>query len=54
MHKIHPVWVDNNLIDETRKFKDGSYVQVEFAQQLPLMNRGDIVRDLRDEVEAGS
>jgi hypothetical protein len=53
MHNIHPAWVKSRLIDETRLFSQGCRVMVEFPQQLPQVRRGDLVRDLRDEVEAG-
>lgn len=53
MHKIHPAWVASGVLDETRTFSPNAYVSVEFAQQLPMIKRGDLVRDLRDEVEAG-
>jgi len=53
MHNIHPAWVSSGLINETRLFSPNARVLVEFPQQLPQIRRGDMVRDLRDEVEAG-
>jgi len=53
MHKIHPAWVSSGMLNETRLFSPNAYVTVDFAPQLPLQKRGELVRDLIEEVNAG-
>lgn len=50
---MHPHWIKTEAIDEKRSWTSGAVVKTDFHQQLPLLNRGDIVRDLRDEVISG-
>lgn len=49
---MHPYWVKNQLIENRAMFTPSAEVVVRFAEQLPLLSRGDLVRDLKDEVEA--
>ena len=53
MHKIHPVWVDQGLIDETRKFSPDAKVSVTFPEQLPELQRGELAKALAFEVDEG-
>ena len=53
MHNIHPQWVAQGLIDQTMLFSQNARISVEFPPQIPLQSRGDLVRDLMAEVEAG-
>lgn len=54
-HKIHPVWVQKNMIHQDFKslFSSNLKVEVNFHEQLPLLRRGQLVADLKTEVEAG-
>ena len=53
IHKIHPVWVQQGLIDETRLFSSNAKVNVTFPEQLPQLRRGEMVSALTSEVDAG-
>ena len=53
MDRMHPYWVSNGLIENTAMFTPGAQVEVNFAEQLPLLRRGTLVADLKVEVEAG-
>jgi hypothetical protein len=53
MHSVHPYWVSQRAIRETRTFSTNARVEVSFPEQLPTMRRGQIVADLKTEVEAG-
>ena len=53
MHNVHPHWVESDAIDEKRMFSPNARVEVSFPEQLPTMRRGQIVSDLKTEVEAG-
>jgi hypothetical protein len=50
---MYPVWVKAQMIETRTLFVSGAKVHTDFPMQLPLTGRGQVVRDLRDEVEAG-
>lgn len=50
---MHNEWVDRRLIDQTAKFSPNAKVVTKFVPQLPLISRGQLVADLKSEVEAG-
>jgi len=49
----HPYWVDNNLIDNNQLLNENVKVETIFAEQVPVYRRGELVRDLNEEVNAG-
>jgi hypothetical protein len=53
MHSVHPYWVNQRMIDTSQLFSANARVEVSFPEQLPTMRRGQIVNDLKTEVEAG-
>lgn len=50
---MHPYWKSAGMIDQSLDFSKGMSVVTNFAPQLPLLNRGQIVEDLGKEVTAG-
>lgn len=46
-------WVSTKQIENTKKFTEAFEVSTKFTTQLPMQTRGQVVRDLRDEVAAG-
>ncbi len=50
---MHPMWRKQGVIDSTLDWSPGVEVRTDFSEQLPLLNRGDIVADLKLEMEAG-
>lgn len=50
---MHPMWRKRDMIDTTLDFSMSAEVTTNFAPQLPLLNRGDLVDDLKKEVDAG-
>lgn len=50
---LHPFWRSTDQIDTRLDFSSGVQVETNFAPQLPLVNRGQIVDDLKKEVDAG-
>ena len=53
MHKMHPYWVANNMVERRELFSPGATVEVNFAEQIPFVKRGEIVTTLKAEMEAG-
>lgn len=53
IEKMHPVWRSQNVIDTALDFSKGVSIQTNFCPQLPLVNRGEVVKDLDTEVKAG-
>jgi len=53
MHNVHPYWVSQNSIEMSQLFSPNARVEVTFPEQLPMLRRGQIVNDLKTEVEAG-
>lgn len=50
---MHPYWVATGMVDNRALFSPGASVVTNFAVQLPMQTRGQVVRDLRDEYAAG-
>lgn len=53
INNLHPFWVRTGAIDTRQLFPIDSKVIVNFAEQVPMLKRGDMVRDLQAEVNAG-
>lgn len=53
INHMHPVWRAQNAIENRLDFTSGVEIKTLFHEQLPLLNRGDVVRDLKAEVDAG-
>lgn len=53
MTRLHPYWLSNGSIDPMPLFSPAAWVNTSFTEQIPLFNRGDVIRNLKDEVEAG-
>lgn len=53
INHMHPVWLSKGEIDENIGWSDGVKVITNFHEQLPLLNRGQLVGDLKAEVDAG-
>ncbi len=53
LNYMHPYWVSTGQIENNQLFSAGAKVKTTFATQLPQQSRGNVVRDLRDEVAAG-
>ena len=50
---MHPTWKAQGAIDQPLEFHPDVKIVTDFSEQLPMLNRGDIVRDLQSEVMAG-
>jgi hypothetical protein len=50
---LHPYWVATGMIDLSAQFSANAYVSVHFHDQKPMFNRGQLVEELKAEVEAG-
>lgn len=50
---IYPYWKEQDLIDDYGTFSPTAKVVVNFNDQTPLLNRGEQVTSLKEEVEAG-
>lgn len=50
---LHPVWSANGEVDNKLQFSKTSKVEVDFVDPVPLFRRGQMVNDLKMEVEAG-
>lgn len=53
LNVMHPYWVQQGMIENTTLWTPGAKVKTTFAAQLPMQNRGQLVRDLKDEYAAG-
>lgn len=53
MHHIHPFWVANGMIENRQLFSTNAKVDTNFAPQVPMLRRGDIIKELQDEISAG-
>jgi hypothetical protein len=53
MHRIHPYWVKHGMIDTKALFSNGATVDITFVDQVPVVSRGDLVEDLKSEIDAG-
>jgi len=53
MHTMHPYWVSKMQIEQSAQFSPTAQVCVEFKDPTPLMDRSQLVADLKIELEAG-
>ena len=53
LHSMHPYWVGQGLIENHTIFSSKALVEVTFHEQLPLIQRGELAKDLKIEVDAG-
>lgn len=53
INHMHPYWVKTAQIDNRSSFSAGAEVITMFNESIPLFNRGDLIRDFRDEVDSG-
>lgn len=53
MTKLHPYWIANGSIASAPLFSPRAWVNTSFTEQIPLFNRGEIIKNLKEEVEAG-
>lgn len=53
INNVHPLWVNEQLIDQTVLFSSSAMVVTEFPPQIPLVSRGTLVKDLLVEIEGG-
>jgi len=49
----YPFWVEQGLVDNLGIFSTNAYVSTNFKPQIPMYNRGQQVKDLKEEVNAG-
>lgn len=50
LHHMHPIWVQQGLIDEKRLFTAGQQVNVQFAKQIPQASRPEILAEVDKEL----
>lgn len=50
---MHPYWVSTGMIDLNTNFSPNARVAVHFHDQKPMFDRGQLVEELKAEVEAG-
>ena len=50
---MHPVWVQGNMIENNAMFTESAHVITNFPPQLPIISRGQLVADLKNEVDSG-
>jgi hypothetical protein len=50
---MHPVWTSANMLDTRLSFSPNVEISTEFQEPIPMFRRGELARDLRDEVDAG-
>lgn len=53
LNRMHPVWVKRGMIENRSIWTPTSKVVTNFAEQIPLLRRGDMIRDLKEEVASG-
>jgi hypothetical protein len=53
MNTLHPYWLANGMIDAMPLFSLDAKFKIKFAEQVPLIDRGQIVDTLKKEVDAG-
>lgn len=53
MHTMHPYWVSKMQIEQSAQFSNTAKVAVEFKDPTPLMDRSQLLADLKMELEAG-
>jgi len=50
---MNPYWVKNNMIDTKHLFTPTADVQINFAPQVPMLQRADLIKELKEELSAG-
>ena len=50
---MHPFWVANGMVENRHLFSPSAKVVTNFKPQVPMMNRGTLVKDLADEIASG-
>jgi len=50
---MHPFWVANGMVENRHLFSPRAKVVTNFKPQVPMMNRGTLVKDLADEIASG-
>jgi hypothetical protein len=53
LKKYYPFWVDQGLVANIGTFSESAYIETIFIPSIPLYTRGDMVKDLQTEHEAG-
>jgi len=53
LNRYNPYWIKAGLISSTQQFTSSASVLTNFAEQVPLTRRGDVVKDQESEVKAG-
>ena len=53
LNQIYPFWKEQDLIDDYGTFSPSAKVVINFTKQTPLTDRGERVKSLKEEVEAG-
>ncbi|RKZ07637.1 hypothetical protein DRQ25_11125 [Candidatus Fermentibacteria bacterium] len=53
LNQMHPVWVKGSLVENRTIWTPTSKVITNFAEQIPMVRRGDMIKDLKEEVAAG-
>jgi len=53
INHVHPYWRTLGLIDSNLDWTPGVKIKTIFAEQIPMYNRGQLVKDLKEEVSAG-
>jgi len=50
---MHPYWVSQGMIENVGMFSPNAKIRTTFAVQLSMQSRGQLVKDLREEMAAG-
>lgn len=53
LHHMHPFWVSHGMIENRTLFSKGASVSTNFKPQVPMLRRGDMIKDLKEEVASG-
>lgn len=53
INHAHPYWVGSGQIEQTAFFSPSAAVQVNFAQQVPVLNRKQVIEEVILEIEGG-
>lgn len=53
LHRMYPYWVQESMVENIGQFPIDKHVETTFAEQIPLVSRGDLVNTLKSEKEAG-
>jgi len=53
INHAHPYWLDTGEIDQSLSWTPGVTIQTNFAEQIPMIRRGEVIEDLAKEMENG-